>query len=97
MGIGYIDDCLILAVNYITDYAYSGSLSTNHTFMLQLSLRTLGGNSSSPGVSALNSGGSRTAYAVHTHDRFRAEPHDQERGTDDRGHGLEESRLTEQL
>jgi LPS-assembly protein len=55
-GIGYIDDCLILAVNYITDYAYSGSLSTNHTFMMQLSLRTLGGTTSNEGVSALNSG-----------------------------------------
>jgi LPS-assembly protein len=56
MGVGYIDDCLILAVNYITDYAYSGSLSTNHTFMLQLSLRTLGGTTTNEGVSALNSG-----------------------------------------
>ncbi len=58
MGVGYIDDCLILALNYITDYAYSGSLSTNHTFMMQLSLRTLGGNTSNQGVSALNSGAS---------------------------------------
>ena len=55
-GIGYIDDCLILALNYITDYAYSGSLSKNHTFMMQLTLRTLGGNTSNQGVSALNSG-----------------------------------------
>ncbi len=65
MGVGYIDDCLILAVNYITDYAYSGSLSTNHTFMLQLSLRTLGGNSTSPGVSALNSGASAVPGGAH--------------------------------
>jgi LPS-assembly protein len=56
IGVGYIDDCLILALNYITDYAYSGSLSTNHTFMMQLSLRTLGGNTTNQGVSALNSG-----------------------------------------
>jgi LPS-assembly protein len=46
LGVGYIDDCLILALNYITDYAYSGSLSVNHSFMMQLSLRTLGGNTS---------------------------------------------------
>ena len=58
MGIGYIDDCLILAANYITDYAYSGSLSSNHTFMMQLTLRTLGGSTSNQGVSALNSGAS---------------------------------------
>ena len=31
IGIGYIDDCLIFALNYITDYAYSGSVSVNHT------------------------------------------------------------------
>ena len=55
MGVGYIDDCLILAVNYITNYAYSGSLSANHTFMMQLTLRTLGGTTSNAGVSALNS------------------------------------------
>ncbi len=46
LGVGYVDDCLILALNYITDYAYSGSVSVNHTFMMQLSLRTLGGNTS---------------------------------------------------
>jgi len=46
VGVGYVDDCLILALNYITDYAYSGSLSVNHSFMMQLSLRTLGGNTS---------------------------------------------------
>jgi LPS-assembly protein len=44
IGVGYIDDCLILALNYITDYAYSGSVSVNHTYMMQVSLRTLGGN-----------------------------------------------------
>jgi len=57
-GIGYVDDCLIFALNYITDYAYSGSLSKNHTFMMQLTLRTLGGNTSNQGVSALSGGAS---------------------------------------
>jgi LPS-assembly protein len=56
MGVGYIDDCLILGLNYITDYAYSGSLTVNHSFMLQLSLRTLGGTTGNQGASALNSG-----------------------------------------
>jgi LPS-assembly protein len=46
IGLGYIDDCLILALNYITNYAYSGSVSVNHTYMMQVSLRTLGGSSS---------------------------------------------------
>jgi LPS-assembly protein len=52
VGVGYIDDCLILALNYVTDYAYSGSVAVNHTYMMQISLRTLGGNTSSQGVSA---------------------------------------------
>ena len=49
VGVGYIDDCLILALNYITDYAYSGSVSVNHTYMMQVSLRTLGGNTPGQG------------------------------------------------
>jgi LPS-assembly protein len=57
VGVGYVDDCLILALNYITDYAYSGSLSVNHTFMAQISLRTLGGTTSGGAASAL--GGTR--------------------------------------
>ena len=56
LGVGYVDDCLILALNYITDYTYSGSVSANHTFMLQLSLRTLGGNTSGQSTTGLNSG-----------------------------------------
>jgi LPS-assembly protein len=56
VGVGYIDDCLILGMNYIIDYAYSGSLTVNHSFMLQISLRTLGGTTTNQGASALNSG-----------------------------------------
>jgi LPS-assembly protein len=55
IGIGYIDDCLILAVNYITDYAYSGSTTTNNTIMFQLGLRTLGGTSVGTSVNTLTS------------------------------------------
>jgi LPS-assembly protein len=53
IGLGYVDDCLILAVNYITNYAYSGNPVTDHQIMLQLSLRTLGGTSVSQGVGGL--------------------------------------------
>ena len=60
IGVGYIDDCLILALNYITDYAYSGSVAVNRTFMMQLSLRTLGGNVAGQNASALSSGVSGT-------------------------------------
>jgi len=52
VGVNYIDDCVALGVNYITDYSYSGTAppQLNHTVMLQLSLRTLGTNSVSTGV-----------------------------------------------
>ena len=43
IGLGYVDDCLILALNYTTNYSYSsGSATLNHTIGLTLSLRTLG-------------------------------------------------------
>ena len=45
VGVGYVDDCLILGLNYITNYTYSGNVQANHPVMLQLSLRTLGGTS----------------------------------------------------
>jgi LPS-assembly protein len=44
-GIGYIDDCFIMSVNYVTDYTYSGNVTANHSVVLQVSLRTLGGTS----------------------------------------------------
>jgi LPS-assembly protein len=58
VGFGYIDDCLAFALNYITDYSYGFSPNTNtsiqaginHTVMLQLSLRTLGGTSFSQSI-----------------------------------------------
>jgi LPS-assembly protein len=53
VGLGYVDDCFILALNYITNYTYSGNPSANHQIMLQLSLRTLGGTAVSQGVSGL--------------------------------------------
>jgi LPS-assembly protein len=43
IGIGYVDDCLILAMNYMTNYTYSGNAQADHRVSLQLSLRTLGG------------------------------------------------------
>ena len=48
IGLGYVDDCLILALNYITSYTYSGNPDINHAIMLQLSLRTLGGTVGEP-------------------------------------------------
>jgi LPS-assembly protein len=56
IGLGYIDDCLILALNYLTSYSYSGSTSANNTIFLQLSLRTLGNYTVGQGTSSLNNG-----------------------------------------
>ncbi|MDB5655166.1 MAG: organic solvent tolerance protein, partial [Tardiphaga sp.] len=57
LGAGYVDDCFVLAVNYVTSYNYVTNLATppvlNHTVMLQLGLRTLGsstGGSGSGGI-----------------------------------------------
>ncbi len=47
VGFGYVDDCFILGVNYVTNYSYSSYTSgvtpqLSHAVMLQLGLRTLG-------------------------------------------------------
>jgi LPS-assembly protein len=42
-GIGYTDDCLLVSFNYLTSFTYTTATPTpSSTFMLQLSLRTLG-------------------------------------------------------
>jgi LPS-assembly protein len=56
IGVGYVDDCLILGLNYITNYTYSGNPTADHRVMLQLSLRTLGETGTSFGVSGLPGG-----------------------------------------
>ena len=54
LGIGYVDDCLLLALNYITSYNYgNGTPTLNHAITLQLSLRTLGGTSASQPVGGI--------------------------------------------
>lgn len=56
IGLGYVDDCLILALNYITDYTYSGNPTADHRILLQLSLRTLGGTALTQSVGGLPGG-----------------------------------------
>jgi LPS-assembly protein len=42
-GIGYTDDCLLISLNYLTSFTYTGTTPTpNNTIMFQFSLRTLG-------------------------------------------------------
>jgi LPS-assembly protein len=49
VGVGYVDDCFVLAVNYVTSYSYTdnvvgGALTPvlGHEFLLQFGLRTIG-------------------------------------------------------
>ena len=52
LGLGYVDDCIIFAVNYVTNYSYStGAPVLNHSIMLQINLRTLGGTTTSQSLS----------------------------------------------
>jgi len=56
IGVGYVDDCLILALNYITEYAYNSTQTFNHSIMMQLTLRTIGGSAVSTNTTALGQG-----------------------------------------
>jgi LPS-assembly protein len=50
VGAGYVDDCFVLAANYVTSYQYSAGTTPpvlSHAFMLQIGLRTLANTSSS--------------------------------------------------
>jgi LPS-assembly protein len=50
LGIGYTDDCFLFSVNWLTGFTYTAVSAPvkNNTFMLQMSLRTLGPDALSP-------------------------------------------------
>jgi LPS-assembly protein len=48
VGAGYVDDCFVLAANYVTSFSYATTTSPpilGHAFMLQFGLRTLADSS----------------------------------------------------
>ena len=50
VGAGYVDDCFVLAANYVTSYSYSAGIAPpvlSHAYMLQIGLRTLATSSQS--------------------------------------------------
>ena len=50
VGAGYVDDCFVLAANYVTNYNYSAGTAPpvlSHAYMLQIGLRTLANTTSS--------------------------------------------------
>jgi LPS-assembly protein len=52
IGAGYVDDCFVLAANYITSYSYSAGTTPpvlGHAFMFQIGLRTLATTASTAG------------------------------------------------
>jgi LPS-assembly protein len=52
VGAGYVDDCFVLAANYVTSYNYSAGIAPptlNHTFMLQIGLRTIANSTGGAG------------------------------------------------
>jgi LPS-assembly protein len=52
IGAGYVDDCFVLAANYVTSYSYSAGTTPpvlSHAFMLQIGLRTLAQSSTTAG------------------------------------------------
>ncbi|MDB5485793.1 MAG: organic solvent tolerance protein [Tardiphaga sp.] len=59
VGAGYVDDCFVLALNYVTSYTYANSITApilSHAIMFQIGLRTIGtsavSQSASSGVSS---------------------------------------------
>src|SRR6202011_2197967 len=45
IGAGYVDDCFVLAANYVTSFNYAAGTAPpvlGHAFMLQIGLRTIG-------------------------------------------------------
>ena len=60
VGAGYVDDCFILAVNYVTSYNYQAAFNApptlNHTVMLQIGLRTIATTGLSQNVGGASGG-----------------------------------------
>jgi LPS-assembly protein len=53
IGAGYVDDCFVLAANYVTSYSYSAGSTPpvlSHAFMLQIGLRTIATSTSTAGA-----------------------------------------------
>jgi LPS-assembly protein len=56
VGAGYVDDCFVLAANYVTSYTYSAGTTPpvlSHAFMLQIGLRTIATSATSTGPAGI--------------------------------------------
>ncbi len=55
VGAGYVDDCFVLALNYVTSYTYTNSITApqlSHAVMFQIGLRTIGTSAVSQSAAA---------------------------------------------
>ena len=53
IGAGYVDDCFVLAANYVTSYQYSAGTVPpvlSHAFMFQIGLRTIANTTAGGGL-----------------------------------------------
>src|SRR5437764_1813394 len=56
VGAGYVDDCFVLAANYVTSYSYSAGTAPpvlGHAFMFQIGLRTIATSSTASSSAGL--------------------------------------------
>ena len=56
VGAGYVDDCFVLAANYVTSFSYSAGTTPpvlSHAFMLQIGLRTIANSSTTAGAGTI--------------------------------------------
>ena len=56
IGAGYVDDCFVLAANYVTSYTYSAGTAPpvlSHAFMLQIGLRTIATTAATGGAAGI--------------------------------------------
>ncbi|WP_049766092.1 LPS-assembly protein LptD [Rhodopseudomonas palustris] len=60
IGAGYVDDCFVMALNYVTAYSYSNSAlvapTLSHSVMFQIGLRTIGTFALAQSVSGASNG-----------------------------------------
>jgi len=57
VGLGYIDDCFAISLNYSSDFNYSGTTTTDNRVMLIINLRTIGGSTISQGLTPSGTSG----------------------------------------
>jgi LPS-assembly protein len=62
VGLGYIDDCFAISLNYLTDYNYVGTQTTDNKVMLIVNLRTIGGSSFSQGTNIAGTTGNNGLF-----------------------------------